>query len=296
MDAERTKAEEAVRQQQEMLRQEVECAVVRLPFVDIKASVILNDSGVPCIKAVIDGQSYEPQTLSKEHYALYAQAPEKSQMAMFLAMHYFAEEIKETQEANWREKHFEAGKVPYSVKLDDISYYGDNQGINWWVRSRVDIPGRESEYKTADVSRAEIVQINKAEGEKRSWLFDRLASEHIGRQVVELASYPSFEQLKGRIFDGQMVEPDTFEDLQQTVQTFNAFASELCNSFMESCGEFAVAYFNAMLGGEGYVPSVGGGPSNNDLPRKKDAEDDKRGINIMGLNPGRRQSRPGRRR
>ena len=294
MDAERTKAQEAARQQQEKQRQELENSVVKLPFVDIKASVVSNSSGMPCIKAVIDGQSYDARKLSEEHYALYAQEPVKEQMAMFLAMHYFSDEIKQAQENNWREKHFEAGMVPYGVSLDEISYYPDNQGIRWWVRSRVNIPGRGSEFETAEVSRDEIVRIAQSEGKKRLWLFDRLASEHIGRQVVENASYPSFGQLKESIFEGELAETGGFDGLQQTVQTFSTFSAELCNSFMESCGDFAVAYFDMMLGGEGYVPTAGGGPSNNDLPRKKDDDDDKRRPNIIGLNLGHKPSGPKR--
>ena len=284
MDVNQTQEREAEQRQQEKLRQEQDRTVVRLPFVDIKVTVISNATGVPSIKAVIDGKDFEARMLSREHSALYAHAPDKEQMALFLAMHYFSDEIKEAQEENWKEKHFEAGKVPYGVTLSEISYYGDNQGIRWWVRSRVDVPGRDSEYETAEVSREEIIRIANAEGKKKDWLFDRLASEHIGRKIVENASYPSFEALKENLFGGELAEQNCLEGLQQTVQTFSAFASELCNGFMDSCGEFAVAYFNAMLGGEGYVPSVGGGPSNNDLPRKKDDDDDKHRIGIMGLN------------
>jgi len=102
-------------------------------------------------------------------------------------------------------------------------------------------------------------------------------------------------EIKNTLFGSPAAE-DSVEGVQESVQTFEAFTGQLCNDFMETCGEAAIAYFNAILPTGQSVGGGGGGQSTGNWGNRKDDDDwYKRGGGIMGfLQPKKKSGGPKR--
>lgn len=247
-------------------------------FADVRPSIFFNNRYGYCIKVNIDGKEYEPKVLSDQHRRWYRDNNFSKLAEMYLAVHYYAKEIQAAQLKNYRELHYNAGKMPFGIILNDSMIYPDNMGGRFWSKGCFTLPNGEEFKESKEISRSEFVKAVNAKGADRNLIFDQLACRHAGDAIIkdfnpipEISNCFAFESV---------------DALKETVSNFCDISNALCGEFLETCGDAAVTYFKMMIPEGGVSVGVGGG-GNNDLPRKKDDDDFFRqnGNNIM--------SRPG---
>lgn len=289
----KTKTEKPVEQKpaapQEPKTEQRQTAKV-VPFVKIEPSVFIGDDRRIYIEVNINGKAYKPKAMSAEHSAWYQRQVNHEQAAQDLALHYYANEIQKAQVEGWKEQHYEAGRMPFGITVGEIYAHPDNAGRRFWVNGDFYDPnGKKIQTSSKEVSREDYIKY--VNSDKQGAL--PVVCKSVGRDLVKDWGVKPISSIKNALFESPAAE-GTVEGMRESVQTFEAFTSQLCNDFLESCGEAAAAYFNLLLGGGGGVSTGGaggGGGQTGGWGRKKDDDDLwKRGGGIMGFQPPKKKS------
>ena len=261
-----------------------------VPFVKIEPSVFIGDDRRIYIEVNINGKAYKPKAMSAEHSAWYQRQVNHEQAAQDLALHYYANEIQKAQVEGWKEQHYEAGRMPFGITVGEIYAHPDNAGRRFWVNGDFYDPnGKKIQTSSKEVSREDYIKY--VNSDKQGAL--PVVCKSVGRDLVKDWGVKPISSIRNALFESPAPEW-TVEGIRESVQTFEAFTSQLCNDFLESCGEAAAAYFNLLLGGGGGVSTGGaggGGGQTGGWGRKKDDDDLwKRGGGIMGFQPPKKKS------
>jgi len=251
-----------------------------IPFVSIQAWGTVDKEGRPHIGIIIDGKKYPPKPLALAHHEWYQQQPNKEQAMQDLLVHYFADEIQKAQVNGWKELHFNAGKMPFGITVGEVWGHANAHGNRFWVDGDFTRDGQKIKTSSHEVSRSEYVKFVNSEGDAAR----SVVCNSVGRELVKDWSFNPVTDIKNALFDSPSPE-SSVEGVRESVQSLQAFTEQLCNDFMKSCGQAAVAYFNAMLPTEGVsTGGGGGGAQQSDWGKKKD-EDDwlRKATGIMGF-------------
>ena len=142
-----------------------------------------------------------------------------------------------------------------------------------------------------EVSREDYIKWKNAGGDDAR----AVVCNTVGRNLVKDWGFNPLSDIKRMIFESP-ADFSTTEGIEQSVRTFEAFTEQLCNDFMESCGEAAIAYFNAMLPSGISTGGGGGGHDTGGWRGKKDDDDwwKRGGTGIMGFHPPKKGTTGGR--
>lgn len=245
------------------------------PFVKIEPSIGY-DNGKYYIETVINGEEHAPKVMNSQHVQWYMRQQNQDQAAQTLALHYFADEIQKAQVDEWKNKHYENGKMPDGSKVMDVRATTD--GMDYFEATGQIVKDGKSVIKSGRISRKDFVEIRNGSPADK----DRIFCQTAGKKHLLDWGFAGMTEIKSALFGSEVAPQDSVEGLTQTVETFENFTEMLCNDFITACGNAALAYLGG-LGGDGRGGAGGGG--NNDLPRKKDNDDRKVHSGIMNAKP-----------
>lgn len=252
------------------------------PFVNIQPEVFIDDNNQYCIKVFIDGEEYEAKRLKDQHLQWYLNTDNKNEVAMKLGFHYYADEIEKVQINNWKEKHFEVGEMPFGITIEKTYGHTDNQGERFWVNGDFYEDGNKLDTTPKEISREEWLKFNNSDAEEAK----KIVCRSVGRKLVEASGFPPASE---RIYD-KFDTPSSFDSLkavEETLLTMGELTSQLCNEFIEACGDIAEVYLSAFdaVG----ISGAGGGQSTGDLRGKDDDDKNRRHQGIMDNQPKKRR-------
>lgn len=262
-----------------------------IPFVKVEPTIFFGDDRRVYIKVDINDKAYQPKAISGNHAEWYKNQGNREQAAQDLALHYYASEIQRAQIEGWKEQHFEVGKMPFGITVGEIRRQSSSQGDSFWVDGDFYYNGKRMETERQEISRNEAIKYKNSDYDTAK----SILCKSVGRELVKDWGFNPISEIKNTLFGSPAAE-DSVEGVQESVQTFEAFTGQLCNDFMETCGEAAIAYFNAILPTGQSVGGGGGGQSTGNWGNRKDDDDwYKRGGGIMGfLQPKKKSGGPKR--
>lgn len=248
-----------------------------IPFVDVKLYHTIDKIGNLYIGANINGKEYGPKPLEDEHQEWWQQQPNKNKADQAILIHYFADEIQKAMIADWEQKHYNAGVMPYGIKVERVFSSADRHGEKFGVNGKFTYKGKPLETEPVYVKEDEFAKIQK-EGRKT-------ALSIIGPDIIKQIGLhcPSITELVKNDYEDPAPH-NTDKGLVQTNEMFELFTSQLCDDYSKTCGQAAAEYFNA-IGGLDYMVagSVAGGPGGGWRGKKDDDDWWRMGNNIMGL-------------
>ena len=200
----------------------------------------------------------------------------QDQAAQTLALHYFADEIQKAQVDEWKNKHYENGKMPDGSKVMNVRATTDGYG-RYWATGQI-VKDSKSVIKSGRISRENFMEMRNGS----SAVQDRVFCQTTGRDHLKDWGFYPLSQMKPQYFESELAPENSVDGLKQSEQLFDDFTDMLCKDFVAVCGNVALAYLGG-LGGEGRGGAGGGG--NNDLPLKKDNDDRKVHSGIMNAKP-----------
>lgn len=255
-----------------------------IPFVNIEVWGARDRDGNIHIGIVIDGKKYSPKPLLPIHQEWYQEQANQKQAMQDLLIHYFGDEIQQAQVENWKQQHFDAGKMPFGIVIGATYGTIGRMGDKFWLRGEF-TQNDETKLESKEVSKDDYIKWRNGGDDARA-----VVCNTIGRDLIKGWGFNPLSDIKKMLFDS-FDAFDTAQGIEQSVHTFEAFTEQLCNDFIAACGNVALAYLGG-LGGDGRGDAGGGG--NNDLSKKKDDEWWKRGSSIMGFHPKKKGSSGGR--
>lgn len=247
----------------------------KIPFVDI-VPVISYDNGRFYISAEINGVEYSPKVMSSQHAQWYMRQQNQEQAAHNLALHYFADEIQKAQVDEWKNKHYENGKMPDGSKVMDVRATTD--GVDLYETTGRIVKDGQSVTKSGKIERAEYIKMRNASTAE----MDKIFCQTVGKEHLSHWGFFPLTQMMPQYFGSEQAPEDSVDALKQSEQLFDDFTDMLCKDFIAACGNVAQAYLEG-LGGDGRGSA--GGSENNDLSRKKDDDDRKVHSGIMNAKP-----------
>ena len=180
--------------------------------------------------------------------------------------------------------------MPFGITVGEIRRQSSSQGNRFWVDGDFYYNGKRMETERQEISRSDAIKYKESDTESAK----SLVCKTVGRELVKDWGGNPISVIKNTLFDYPSSE-DTVEGVQESVKAFEAFTGQLCNDFMETCGEAAIAYFNAILPTGQSVGGGGGGQDAGNWGSKKDDDWYKRGGGIMGfLQPKKKSGGPKR--
>ena len=246
-----------------------------IPFVgNVDPSIFVGEDGHFYIKVNINGIDTDPKPVEKQHLEWYQQhGQNNNQAAQDLAIHYFGNEIQEAMMEDWKQRHFDAGKMPFGYTVGKVAVhpeestnkfriYGEFKGAN----------GTES--RLAYISRDEYIRMVNCSPEEKNLIFDQTACRHIGPELLKSARFPSVTELKEAQYHND-TPFDSVESINQSLDCFKAISERLCEDFAANCGAVAEAYLALVFpaGGISTGGAGGGGGQQSGWGRKKDDDD-----------------------
>ena len=262
-----------------------------IPFVSLDVWGTSDKEGRIYIGVIINGKKHSPKPLSIVHQLWFQQQANQKQAMQDLLIHYFSNEIQQAQVENWKQQHFDAGKMPFGITIGDT--YGNigRMGGHFWLRGEFTKNG-ETKHERMEVSREDFIKWKNSKGDEAK----AIVCNTVGRDLIKDWGFNPLSDIKKMLFDSP-ADFDTAEGLKQSVRTFETFTEQLCNDFLDTCGEAAIAYFNAILP-SGKSAGGGGGGQDTGGWRGKNDDDEwwKRGTAIMGFHPPKKNSSRGQKR
>ena len=258
-----------------------------IPFVsNVDPSIFVGEDGRIYIMVNINGEETKPKLVEKQHLEWYQQHNQNyDQAAQDLAIHYFGDEIQKQMMEDWKQRHFDAGKMPFGYTIGTVSIYSDNAGNKFWIRGEFKGELGTKPY-TASISRDEFIRIRNCNPEEKNLVFDQAACRHIGPKLLESARFPSVTELKDAYYHND-TSFDSVESINQSLDCFKAISERLCEDFAANCGAVAGVYLSLIFpaGGISTGGAGGGGSSQqSDWGRKKD-DDDYKSRNLFDMKP-----------
>ena len=222
------------------------------------------------VKVNINGVDYDPKPVEKQHLVWYQQHGQNyDQAARDLAVHYFGDEIQEAMVEDWKQRHFDAGKMPYDITVGEI-WIQNRQGVYWgngdFFRNGEKLEASDCLISPEDAARWEAISKQEALP---------IICNSAGKELVKDWKFPSITELQNTWHESP-APFDTVEGINQTIETFNAFTEQLCSDFVQTCGEVATAYLSLVAGGAGGISTGGaggGGGQQSGWGRKKNDDD-----------------------
>ena len=267
---------------EEVRHEQVKQVARNIPFVSIEAYGKSRD-GQLYIGAIINGQEYPPKPLLTVHQQWYILQKNQKQAMQDLLIHYFADEIQKAQIEDWKQRHFDAGKMPFGITIGTTYGAIGSMGDHFWLKGEFTLNGN-TKQESREVSRDDYIKWNNSDGDDAR----AVVCNTVGRDLIKDWRFPSITELQNIWYDSR-APFDTVEGLSQAVETFNAFTEQLCSDFAQVCGEVATTYLSLVTGGAGGSMSVGGagggGHDTGGWGKKKDDDDLRRGPGIMGQQP-----------
>lgn len=261
-----------------------------IPFVKVDIWGGRRHDGSLDIGIIINEKKYPAKPLLPEHQRWFQQQVNQKQAMQDLLIHYFGEEIQQAQVESWKQQHFDAGKMPFGIVIGATYGTIGRMGDHFWLRGEFTQNG-ETKLKSMEVSREDYIKWKNAGGDDAR----AVVCNTVGRNLVKDWGFNPLSDIKRMIFESP-ADFSTTEGIEQSVRTFEAFTEQLCNDFMESCGEAAIAYFNAMLPSGISTGGGGGGHDTGGWRGKKDDDDwwKRGGTGIMGFHPPKKGTTGGR--
>ena len=246
-----------------------------IPFVsNVDPSIFVGEDGRRYIMVNINDEDTKPKLVEKQHLEWYQQHNQNyDQAAQDLAIHYFGDEIQKQMMEDWKQRHFDAGKMPFGYTIGTVSIYSDNAGNKFWIRGEFKGELGTKPY-TAPISRDEFIRIRNCNPEEKDLIFDQAACRHIGPKLLESARFPSVTELKEAYYHND-TSFDSVESINQSLDCFKAISERLCEDFAANCGDVADAYLALVFpaGGISTGGAGGGGGLQSGWGRKKDDDD-----------------------
>ena len=283
LNVERQKTKPQVPMNQPEIRQQPSAPISHgarvIPFVKVDPTIFFGDDHRIYIKVDINGKAYQPKAISGNHAEWFKNQENHEQAAQDLALHYYANEIQREQIEGWKEQHFEVGKMPFGITVGEIRRQSSSQGDIFWVDGDFFYKGKRMQTERQAISKDDAIKYYNSDYDTAK----SIICKTVGRELVKDWGFNPISVFKNTLFDSPSAE-DSVEGVQESVKAFEAFTGQLCNDFMETCGEAAIAYFNAILPTGQSVGGGGGGQDAGNWGSKKDDDDwYKRGGGIMGF-------------
>ncbi len=259
-------------------------SVRAIPFVgNIDPSIFVGEDGHFYIKVNINGVDTDPKLVEKQHLEWYQQHGQNyDQAARDLVVHYFGNEIQEAMVEDWKQRHFDAGKMPFGITVGQIWVRDNSQGTEFWTDGEFYHNGEKLKTRGYPISREDRIRWNDMSKEEAL----PIVCKSVGKELVKDWKFPSITELQNDWHESP-APFDTTEGIYQTIETFNVFTEQLCSDFVQTCGEVATAYLSLVAGGTGGFSTGGtggGGGQQSGWGRKKDDDDwFKVGTGLMGL-------------
>lgn len=254
-------------QQQAAVRKENEGPYV-FPFVKNIKATVFTDEDHAFLKVELNGQELAASILSHEHFAWYQNCKNKERVRQVLAMHYYGKEIKQAMTEDFKHRHYAAGKMPFGINVGNVYAYADNQGWKFWVHGEFQNPkGQLMKSPKVEISKDTFIRYRNADDAGKT----SIVCQAVGDELTSRYHYQDLQEIKEAQFD-ELAPDNSVMGIAQSVAALEIFAGQLCDDFVENCGEVAIQYLEMLGGDGGQMVGGGGGGGNNDLPRKKDDE------------------------
>ena len=246
-----------------------------IPFIDVKASVIMVD-GKPVLSVNIEGEQRKTDILP-EHNEWYKKQADKQKAALQLAMHYYGNSIFRSQKNNFEKAFMKRGKMPYGYHVAKANPYASAGTYHCSHQFYNPENGKLWSFENDTISKQEYSDF--VNGKKSAI---QVAIDNFGPKYLSVTTNNSSADDKMKKL-GMTALFSSNQGLQESIKFENTASEGMIENFAEV---FGTAALEVVLGGTHNVVGMGGGGGDNSQNRKPDDRDE---TTYQGMKPSKKK-------